>query len=898
MGKKIIAHCIHHTHWDPFWYFTSQDSMVVFSYNMREMLRAFDAGKIKDFFLDGQTAAVDEYVEVHPEDETKIRQLVTQEKLIIGPFVSQLDPFLCSGESVINNLRLGIRHAQKLGKASLIAYLADPFGQSIDFPKIFNQFGIHDFVFTRGVGDIYGLGNEFFFESNDGSQVLCHTLLAGYGYGTYAFMDKTLFTGEAEDYNKIAVDGLIQRLLDRSTLSGEFVFPLGFDQNPIMLHIDELIAYYNQKFPDMEFRYTNWKEYFARVRGQGRGLKTFRSEINSPQYHRLHLSGMNSARADIKAILDKAERSLTYETQPLMAMLDSLGIPYDQGILDKAWYTLVNCQTHASATHVDATNRWMKENGLAALNYSEAAKIHLMRLVAVSLPPCPEGESAVVLFNTIPWERQVVARMTVISKKAHFRLLDQQQQTVAYSLLHQEMVYGGVVRKDESLMKEDKWFYKSEIVVDFGPLSGIGYRTFTVKETDEVAVIPASVQYASHSIHNERYVIEYVPEGIQITDKKIGKTWHSMLYLQDGGDAGDSYDYSYPDPEKELIIIDPFDHAYVECVQTPQFACMTLHGSVMIPESLDARADHLVHSPLGYTITFELNSASPVIRIHGTLLNQAKDHRVCLGVRTGLENQCSFAGTQFGYVQRACDPVEMKGWKEKGYFEEPCSTRPLLNHVSAVGEEYTLTVFTRSLKEYDFVNENFSDIQLTLFRSVGYVGLPDLNRRPGRPSGLANKIFAAPEQQMLGENFFDIGIGFYQKFDGNQIMRDYTEFAIDEMAYQNQTIDKTIYPIAYFPINRLEKTLPVNYQFMQVKNFLGSFGTLKKSEREDGFVLQIFNSEKKLLEGGELELGFDCAKILHVNLMEEMIGDAGRDPLSMKEGELKNMLLVLKRQEE
>jgi hypothetical protein len=57
-----------------------------------------------------------------------------------------------------------------------------------------------------------------------------------------------------------------------------------------------------------------------------------------------------------------------------MSMLDSLGIPYDQGIIDKAWYTLVNCQTHASATHIDATNRWMKENGQAALNYSEAAR--------------------------------------------------------------------------------------------------------------------------------------------------------------------------------------------------------------------------------------------------------------------------------------------------------------------------------------------------------------------------------------------------------------------------------------------------------------------------------------------------------------------------------------------
>ncbi|MHB8807198.1 MAG: glycoside hydrolase family 38 N-terminal domain-containing protein [Anaerolineaceae bacterium] len=897
MEKKIIAHCIHHTHWDPFWYFTSQDSMVVFSYNIKEMLRAFETDKIKDFFLDGQTAAIDEYIDVHPEDEAKIRQLVEENKLIIGPFVSQLDPFLCSGESVINNLRLGIRHAKNLGEASFIAYLADPFGQSIDFPKIFTQFGIHDFVFTRGVGDIYNLGNEFYWESNDGSQILCHTLLAGYGYGTYAFMDKSLFTSKAEDYNKISVDNLIKRLLERSTLPNEFVFPLGFDQNPIMLHIQELISYYNQKYPQIEFRYTNWEKYFARVRKHGKGLKTFRAELTSPQYHRLHLSGMNSARADIKTILDMAERSLTYETQPLMAMLDSLGIPYDQGILDKAWYTVVNSQTHASATHGDGTNRWVKENGLAALNYSEAAKIYLMRLVAASVPNSPSETTALVLFNTIPWKRDMVARMIVVTKQPNFQLL-KHNEPIEYSVLNQEKVYGGVIRKDETLMNEDKWFFKTEIVADVGSFDGISYKTFTVKEIDEKETTPVKAQSVSRSISNEHYEIEYTSEGIHITDKKLGKSFKNVIFLQDGGDEGDSYDYSYPDQEKEFIITSQFTDADVECIQTPDFASMHVKGTVFIPESLEARASHQMNFPLQYTIILELNSASSTIRIYGSIFNQAQDHRIRLGIRTGIKNRFSYAGTQYGYVQRSCDPVEMENWKQKGYFEEPCSTRPLLNHVSAVGEEYTLTVFTRSIKEYDFTDEDFSTIQLTLFRSVGDVGLPDLNRRPGRPSGLANKIFAAPEHQMFGENTFDIGVGFYSGFDGNQITRDYAEFAVGALYYQNQSMDKTIYPISYFPINPLDTYLPEEYKFLALEAFTGSYGTVKKAEKENGYILQIFNSEQKLIEGGELKLGFDCKHFVHVNLLEEEISHVNRNPMTLKNGELKNLLLICNKKEE
>ncbi len=41
MADKLIAHSIHHTHWDPYWWFTSQEAMVIFAYNVREMLEAF-----------------------------------------------------------------------------------------------------------------------------------------------------------------------------------------------------------------------------------------------------------------------------------------------------------------------------------------------------------------------------------------------------------------------------------------------------------------------------------------------------------------------------------------------------------------------------------------------------------------------------------------------------------------------------------------------------------------------------------------------------------------------------------------------------------------------------------------------------------------------------------------
>lgn len=56
------------------------------------------------FTLDGQMAAVDDYLEVRPENTDRLRVLVATGQLAAGPWQILLDEFLCSGESIIRNL--------------------------------------------------------------------------------------------------------------------------------------------------------------------------------------------------------------------------------------------------------------------------------------------------------------------------------------------------------------------------------------------------------------------------------------------------------------------------------------------------------------------------------------------------------------------------------------------------------------------------------------------------------------------------------------------------------------------------------------------------------------------------------------------------------------------------
>lgn len=839
-----IAHCIHHTHWDLIWYFTVQDASAQFSYNTKEMLKGFREGTIKDFFMDGQTAPIDEYIQLHPEDKEYIAKLVRDGKLIIGPFQSQLDCFISSGESVMNNLRLGIKSAKKLGKSSNIAYLPDSFGHSYDFPKIFKQFGIHDFVITRGVGDNYGLDSEFYMKSNDGSELLVCTMIAGYGYGCYAFKDGTLFDDTALDYNKISVASLMDRLLTYSTLENEFVFPLGFDQNPAMLHIPEKIEAYNKQQKDIKFHMTTWEDFTQHVRKNGKNLKVYEHELFSTQYHRLHKS-IFSARADIKALQDQCERVLTYELQPIMSMLDSVGIPYDHGLIDKAWYTLLLCQTHSSANLTDETNNYIERETRNALQLAISTKVFLMKLVSISLGEETDNTYPLIVFHTLPIKERKIIELKILTTSPTFKIMDHDT-SLSFSVVHSEKKNCGVLRKDITKIDDSKFYYETDILLETSGLQGISYCAYDIVNTEsgQMKVVSENRRF----IENDNYQIYQNDKGIVVYDKQAKRTIEQAIYLEESGDEGDSFDYSYPDDD--AYFTDYFDQATVSYQSSDEMSWMKIDGAMYIPENLAKRKYKQCNQEMPYSITIKLKKGSDTIEIEGSIHNKSEQHRVRLIVKGAQSNSHSYAGTQYGYIKRETNPKELQTWKKGGWFEEPSPTFPLLNHVSMVNHEYVTSVFTKSSKEYEFVHEGTSDIAITLFRSYGAMGYPDLNRRPGRPSGLDYMVFETPTCQMKKENTFMLAIRYTDEFKANEITNTYIQYACETSCYQKQNFDKSLHPIAYFPTNPWHETLPRSYEFLTLDGNEGSFSTIVKSDISNSFILRTYNNTTESTKSG------------------------------------------------
>lgn len=114
------------------------------------------------YVLDGQTVVLEDYLSVCPHNENRIKNLVKDNRLKIGPWYTQTDEMVVGGESIVRNLLYGKADCEKFGGRMDIGYLPDSFGQSCAMPKILSGFGINKSLFWRGYSERLGINKTEF----------------------------------------------------------------------------------------------------------------------------------------------------------------------------------------------------------------------------------------------------------------------------------------------------------------------------------------------------------------------------------------------------------------------------------------------------------------------------------------------------------------------------------------------------------------------------------------------------------------------------------------------------------------------------------------------------------------------------------------------------------------
>ncbi|MGX7148472.1 glycoside hydrolase family 38 C-terminal domain-containing protein [Enterococcus ureasiticus] len=818
--KKI--HIVAHTHWDREWYFSDNEAFIQFSYHMDEVIYALENNELDYYYLDGQLSIIDDYLKVYPEKETKIKELVEANQLFIGPWYTQMDEFVVAGESVVKNLQIGIDMSKRLGGHTLLGYLPDSFGQGKDMPKIYNGFGITDAVFWRGMPNEVTKSREFYWTAEDGSKVLTINIRNGY-YAGVALV-------EGELYQKKAMLDLVSE----DSATEVVTLPVGGDQRAVDRDLKAIIQEVNEQFgTEYKIEESNYPHIFNLLREKTTELPTVQGEFMSGSVSKIHRS-IYSSRYDLKKLNDTIENRMIFQLEPLMLMADDLGIPFKRELLDYIWKLLLKNHAHDSigGCNTDKTNEMILARYKEADQLSYSTIDYLVRKISESIEGIKKND--LILFNTLPYTRTDPYVVEVSTKHADIKLFDENGNELDSQILSTEKVYAGEVRRSESDYDEAKYYYIHKVSFTKETKS-LSYTIVTVKEQtgSNESAIPSNAENAI--IENEAYKISFSKGQFSILAKNQGKKYENCLYMEESGDEGDTYDYSpaYHDKIHQLL----FDTTDVTFQTGPFLSTMTLHGEWSVPKDLEARKIGELNTKIDYTFTLSLSKDSKRIDMKVKLNNQAMDHRMRLVVKTPVESHVSYADTLFGTVERNNQDPHIHDWKTLGWKEEPTEIYPMIHYSNIHDETTSWSIMSKGIKEYQVID---SSMYITLFRGVGFLGRPELLRRPGDASGNQYRYIPTPDSQLLRDLEMELSLIITDDFDPVMIQKEYQTYSVLSPYYQVQTLNRFTNPIQYFQSNKVDQLHPLK-KFVDLNNSNLVFSALELSRDGHRVNIRLYN---------------------------------------------------------
>ncbi|MEM7333260.1 MAG: hypothetical protein AAF490_14315 [Chloroflexota bacterium] len=171
------AHIINHTHWDREWFLSSIYTTQWIPTLVDKLVQLAEANPDFRYFLDGQTLIIEDLLKYDPSYEERVRSLIENGNLSIGPYYCQPDWQLTCGELHLRNLEFGAKDMETFGGRVDAGWLVDTFGHIAQAPQIHKMFGLDSVYVWRGVPQL-----EPYFEwvGSDHTAVKAIDLFGGY----------------------------------------------------------------------------------------------------------------------------------------------------------------------------------------------------------------------------------------------------------------------------------------------------------------------------------------------------------------------------------------------------------------------------------------------------------------------------------------------------------------------------------------------------------------------------------------------------------------------------------------------------------------------------------------------------------------------------------------------
>jgi hypothetical protein len=753
-----------HTHWDREWYLPFEGFRLRLVELLDEFLPRLEADpSYARFLLDGQMAVVDDYLELRPAAQPVLERLGASGRLAMGPWYILMDEFLVSGETIIRNLQLGQQRAAAFGGAMAVGYLPDMFGHIAQMPQILKAAGLDHAVVWRGVPGAIDR-TAFWWQAPDGSTVRAEYLPVGYGNGAAMPDDAKAFLRRLKAHE--------QELTPRLRPTDPILWMNGTDHQVPQPWLGRVVADANAFQDDYRIAITSLAEHLANSPTDG--LPEWAGELRSGARANL-LMGVTSNRVDVRQAAARAERSLERQAEPLSALWLTPR-QWPEAELNVAWLHVIRNSAHDSicacsadevtmavmdrfaqaATVADVlTYRALQQAGQAIavegpviVNPSARARGGVVELIipgdesvdgAQVLEHVPSAVRTVtgvgaelgMLFGQLqdegfPTHSSVLALETDVAESGIELTLHTgrgQQGTIDASPRRSEAYAMGGANRDRPLrvtIERDGW---QRVAVHVPEVPGFGWAAWRPGPL----TVPA-VKAAERTLDNGLVHVE-----VDDRDGTFAVNGHGGCNrLVDGGDEGDTYNYSPPARDR---LIDQPDRVTVHFIEAgPVRGCLRVTRTYRWPAA--AQDGQRVGEQTTEVISdIELPVGEPFVRVTTTFDNRSRDHRLRALFPLPETADRSYAECAFAVVERGLTT-------EGGPQERGLPTHPSRRFVSAGG----LTVLHDGVLEYELVDGGRA-LAVTLLRATGMLSRNHPAYRPNA-AGPALPV-AGPQMQGL-----------------------------------------------------------------------------------------------------------------------------------------------------
>ncbi len=874
-------HIVSHTHWDREWYRPFSYFHVKLSYFFDQLFRTLEEDSYKHFMLDGQMVMIEDYLILHPQNKQKIIDLVNQGKLVIGPWYSQPDEFAPDGESLIRNLLIGTSMSTEYGRYMPIGYLPDSFGHTGQLPHILKGANIQSACVMRGVPTHKLDKNEFLWKGTNGDSVKTVALSKGYSNGM--FMPKS----------EAAINMRMAKAVGELSELGDHKHALimnGVDHQFSQPQVADFIAKSNGKYI-----HSTLENYVSEI--EESDLKTIEGELISPVTNRVHTS-IASSRMNQKRMNRDTERMLERQVEPICTLSWLKGAKYPQEIIDDSWKKLLKNQIHDSICGC-CTDEVHKDIDRVYHDIKiSASTIINMHSRALASSTSKDGLSLLVFNDAMIFGKQLVTG-EVFTDSKDFKLLDSQGNEIEYAIENVEMIDAARQSIWSLYLETPCMVYKSKITfyADFD--FQCGYKRFEILDGEMSNKKHVTKLIKTNKIENKHSVITFNENGtFDLYDKETKRSFHQLNTLEDVGDAGDTYNYS---PVKNDRVITNSDVKNCEVlIQESYFKTIAEISYVMqVPKCLlegdEFRFEEMIPQKVKTIVT--LHKDIKRIDITTKIQNEALDHRIRVLFPTSLKTDHSYAETQFGTIKR---PNRIEGsddWKELGFAEKPLPIYPMQKFVDLYDGELGFAVLNKGLTEYEIYQRDESTIALTLVRGVGQLGKPDLEVRPGRPSGMPHPT---PDAQVLGEITSDYSILIHKSSsDEAKIAQHALLFDAPPTIAQNHIKLTNIHKkmghfLQLFDIERLQDQVSkelkedgMDYGIIKIDSEELLVSAFKKAQSQDAIILRLYNPTSIPIDSANIYLNESIKSVYFCDFLENNTFEIKHESNNFKTGIIK-----------